>query len=41
VDFEAANVAASRFWLRHFSPVCYSLIRHVADGAVQGEPEGQ
>ncbi len=27
VDFEPANVLASRFWLRHFHPVCYSLIR--------------
>lgn len=29
VDFEPENVPAVRFWLRHFQPVCYSLIRHV------------
>ncbi len=29
VDFEPQNISAARFWLRHFQPVCYSLIRHV------------
>jgi GNAT superfamily N-acetyltransferase len=29
VDFEAMNVPAARFWLRHFQPVCVSLYRHV------------
>ena len=29
VDFEPQNISAVRFWLRHFQPVCYSLIRHV------------
>jgi GNAT superfamily N-acetyltransferase len=29
VDFESQNIPAVRFWLRHFEPVCYSLIRHV------------
>jgi GNAT superfamily N-acetyltransferase len=29
VDFEPQNIPAARFWLRHFQPVCYSLIRHV------------
>jgi GNAT superfamily N-acetyltransferase len=29
VDFESQNIPAVRFWLRHFQPVCYSLIRHV------------
>jgi GNAT superfamily N-acetyltransferase len=29
VDFEPENVPATRFWLRHFQPVCYSLIRRV------------
>ena len=30
VDFESANILASRFWLgRGFQPVCYSMIRHV------------
>ncbi len=29
VDFEPQNIPAARFWLRHFQPVCYSLIRQV------------
>ncbi len=29
VDFEPMNPLATRFWLRHFEPVCYTLIRHV------------
>lgn len=29
VDFEAMNVLGTRFWLRHFQPICYSLYRHV------------
>lgn len=32
VDFESANVLGSRFWLRHFEPVCYSLMRVVDPG---------
>lgn len=31
LDFEAANIYGSRFWLKHFTPVCYSVIRHVND----------
>ncbi len=29
VDFEPMNPLATRFWLRYFQPVCYSLVRHV------------
>ena len=29
VDFEPMNPLAARFWLRHFQPVCYTLIRHL------------
>jgi GNAT superfamily N-acetyltransferase len=29
VDFEPMNPLASRFWLRHFEPVCYTLVRSV------------
>jgi GNAT superfamily N-acetyltransferase len=25
----AMNVPAARFWMRHFQPVCYGLVRHV------------
>ena len=27
VDFESVNVLAHRFWLRHFRPVCFTLMR--------------
>ena len=30
VDFESANLSGSRFWLRHFEPVCHSLMRRVS-----------
>jgi len=29
VDFETMNLLATRFWLRHFTPVCYSLVRYI------------
>lgn len=29
VDFEPENIIARRFWLRHFQPICYSLVRHI------------
>lgn len=29
VDFESQNIEANRFWLRHFTPACYSVIRRV------------
>jgi GNAT superfamily N-acetyltransferase len=32
VDFEPMNPLATRFWLRHFQPVCFTLARHV-DGS--------
>lgn len=31
VDFESANPLALKFWLNHFKPVTYSLIRHIDD----------
>lgn len=36
VDFESANVLARRFWLRHFDPITYSLVRHVGGRGSQG-----
>jgi GNAT superfamily N-acetyltransferase len=33
VDFEPMNPLATRFWLRHFEPVCYTLVRHVDERA--------
>ncbi|KPL16004.1 hypothetical protein AMJ74_00200 [candidate division WOR_3 bacterium SM1_77] len=29
VDFEGENILASAFWLRHFRPTCFSLVRQV------------
>lgn len=29
VDFEPENVTGARFWMKHFQPVCYSLVRNV------------
>lgn len=31
VDWEAHNPLADRFWTKHFTPVCHSLIRRVDD----------
>ena len=33
VDFEPMNPLATRFWLRHFQPVCYAVVRHVDETA--------
>jgi GNAT superfamily N-acetyltransferase len=33
VDFEPQNSEAKRFWLKHFNPVCYTLIRRLQGGA--------
>ncbi|MCM1991719.1 GNAT family N-acetyltransferase [Oceanirhabdus seepicola] len=35
VDFESMNMSARRFWLKHFEPVCYSLIRYFDDRVVK------
>lgn len=35
VDFESMNMSARRFWLEHFEPVCYSLIRYFDDRIVK------
>jgi GNAT superfamily N-acetyltransferase len=29
VDFESMNILATRFWMKWFEPVCYSLIRSI------------
>lgn len=28
-DFESANMEGRRFWLKHFTPYCYSMIRRI------------
>ncbi len=40
LDFEAANIYGSRFWLRHLRPVCYSVIRHVNDHIIGAGRDG-
>ncbi len=35
VDFESANQSARTFWMTHFRPVCYSLIRYLDDRNVR------
>jgi GNAT superfamily N-acetyltransferase len=35
VDFEPMNVVGSRFWLRHFRPICLSVMRIVDEKVVQ------
>jgi GNAT superfamily N-acetyltransferase len=37
VDFESQNLSGSRFWLRHFRPVCYSMRRCVDQRSVARE----
>jgi GNAT superfamily N-acetyltransferase len=32
VDWEPANILATRFWPRYFRPVSYTLVRHVDEG---------
>jgi GNAT superfamily N-acetyltransferase len=39
VDWEPMNVLATRFWMRHFQPVSYALVRHV-DERLAPTPEG-
>jgi len=36
VPFEPMNPLGTRFWLRHFKPVCYSLSRIMDDRLMQG-----
>jgi GNAT superfamily N-acetyltransferase len=33
VDFEPMNPLATRFWLRHFQPVCHAVVRHIDERA--------
>jgi predicted GNAT family acetyltransferase len=31
VPFEPMNLIGTRFWLKYFKPVCYSVLRHIDD----------
>ena len=33
VDFEPMNPLATRFWLRHFQPACYAVVRYIDERA--------
>ncbi len=35
VPFEPMNLLGAHFWLRHFQPVCYSLVRHIDHRLIQ------
>jgi predicted GNAT family acetyltransferase len=35
VPFEPMNLLGTRFWLKYFKPVCYSLLRIVDDRVTQ------
>mgnify|MGYP001817736920 CR=1 FL=1 len=35
VPFEPMNLIGARFWLKHFSPVCLSVLRHIDDRLTQ------
>jgi GNAT superfamily N-acetyltransferase len=39
VDWEPMNYLASRFWTRWFTPVCFSLLRHVLRASVREEED--
>jgi len=39
VPFEPMNLLGSRFWLKYFKPVCYSLLRIVDDRLIQKQEE--
>lgn len=38
VDFESANNVGREFWLRHFGPIAYSLIRRVDERIAWARP---
>jgi ribosomal protein S18 acetylase RimI-like enzyme len=35
VSFEPMNLIGTRFWLKHFGPVCFSVVRHIDDRMTQ------
>jgi len=40
VPFEPMNILGSRFWLKHFDPVCYSVVRYLDHRLTQiGDPD--
>ncbi len=37
VSFEPMNLLGSRFWLKYFKPVCFSVVRHIDDRLTQSQ----
>jgi GNAT superfamily N-acetyltransferase len=35
VSFEPMNLLGTRFWLKYFKPVCFSVLRYIDDGLTQ------
>jgi GNAT superfamily N-acetyltransferase len=35
VSFEPMNLLGTRFWLKYFKPVCFSVVRHIDDRVIQ------
>jgi GNAT superfamily N-acetyltransferase len=35
VSFEPMNVLGTRFWLKYFYPVCFSIVRYIDDRVIQ------
>jgi GNAT superfamily N-acetyltransferase len=35
VNFEPMNLIGTRFWLKYFTPVCFSVLRHIDDRLAQ------
>ena len=35
VSFEPMNLLGTRFWLKYFKPVCFSVVRHIDDRLTQ------
>lgn len=40
-DFESANLPGSRFWMRHFRPITFSVLRYVDERALYAHAERQ
>jgi GNAT superfamily N-acetyltransferase len=35
VSFEPMNLLGTRFWLKYFNPVCFSIVRYIGDRVIQ------
>ncbi len=40
-DFESANLPGARFWMRHFQPITFSVLRYVDERALYAHAERQ